>query len=95
MLYTLRTNVAPKRAVRVPETLKCLTYTLIFTYSMSICRALHVPGIRELEFHQSHNPKSVLPAGSTRVHNTRDVEEITNQPKKESQVWPFMGIESY
>lgn len=56
MLYTLRTNVAPKRAARVPETLMCFTYTLIFTHSMSICRALHVPGIRELEFHQTHSP---------------------------------------
>lgn len=50
MLYTLRTNVAPQRAARVPETLMC------FTHSISICRALHVPRIRELEFHQSHNP---------------------------------------
>lgn len=56
MLYTLRTNVAPKRAARVPETFMCFTNTLIFAHSMCICRALHVPGIRELEFHQSHNP---------------------------------------
>lgn len=56
MLYTLRTNIAHKRAARVPETFMCFTNTLIFAHSMCIFRALHVPGIRELEFHQSHNP---------------------------------------